>query len=416
VWPALKIARVGAQLRLPDKESDVRRRYWRLAQEVRGWMHWPSVALAERRHARSGLLTRDPGAENVLPELIEWLARAQDNSLSRDGGVARDYSLIRGWASSYPETTGYIVPTILDYGLRSGRRDLLERARHMLDWLVGIQLASGGFQGGKIDSTPVSPVAFNTGQILLGLAAGERQFGGYRKAMRRAADWLVSSQDADGCWRRHLSPFAGPGEKSYDTHIAWGLFEADRVDSGRGYAEAAIANVRWALQYQRENGWLDNCCLADHSKPLTHTIGYALRGLLEAYRFSRDQRYLEAGRRTADGILSALRNDGYLPGCLLPDWTGGAGWACLTGMAQIACCWLLLYAETKDARYEGAALRSNQFLRRSVRIDGPLETRGAVKGSLPISGAYGRYQYLSWAGKFLADSLMLEMDLSVRPS
>lgn len=40
--------------------------------------------------------------------------------------------------------------------------------------------------------------------------------------MRRAADWLVETQDADGCWRRHPTPFAEPGEKVYETHVAWG--------------------------------------------------------------------------------------------------------------------------------------------------------------------------------------------------
>jgi len=394
-----------------NPETAVKQRYWRLAREVQGWVLWPTVVLAERRHERAGLLAQDPGSERVLLELIEWLARAQDNSASHDGGVARDFSLIHGWASSYPETTGYIIPTMLSYAERTGRGDLRERARRMLDWLVSIQLPSGAFQGGKIDSRPVAPVTFNTGQILFGLAAGEQCFGQYRDSMRRAADWLLATQDADGCWRRHLSPFASPGEKSYETHVAWGLLEADRVDPGRGYADAALANVRWALKSQRDNGWFERCCLADASNPLTHTIGYALRGLIEAYRFSREEAFLEAARRTADGALSALRDDGYLPGCLLPDWSGGVGWVCLTGTAQIACCWLLLFELTQDTRYKRAAFKANEFVRRSVRVEGPPDTRGAVKGSLPVSGAYGRYQYLSWAGKFLADSLMLEVDV-----
>lgn len=394
----------------------MRQKYWRLAREMREWALWPAVALAERRFERAGLLAQDPGSERVLFELIEWLARAQDNSRSNDGGIARDFSLIHGWATSYPETTGYIVPTMLDYAERTSRSDLWDRARRMLDWLVAIQLPGGGFQGGKIDSRPIAPVTFNTGQILLGLAAGERRFGEYRTAMRRAADWLVESQDADGGWRRHLSPFASSGEKSYETHVAWGLLEADRVDPGRGYAQVALANVRWALKSQRENGWFDRCSLDDSSKPLSHTIGYALRGVIEAYLFSREEVFLEASRRTADGALSALRDDGHLPGCLMPDWSAGASWSCLTGTAQIACCWLLLSEVTQETRYVSAAFKANEFLRRSVRINGPPEMRGAVKGSLPVSGGYGRYQYLSWAGKFLADSLMLEIDRRGRQS
>jgi hypothetical protein len=383
----------------------------RLARDARERWRLPAAAKAELQRDRAGLPSEDPGSERTLLELIGWLCRAQDRSLTADGGVARDYSLIHGWSSSYPETTGYIIPTFLDYAARSGRSELRSRARRMLDWLVSIQLPCGGFQGGRIDSEPLVPVVFNTGQVLLGLAAGEAAFGAYCESMRRAADWLVDTQDSDGCWRRYPTPFAAPGTKSYDTHVAWGLFEAARLESSRGYAEAALAAVRWALKSQRHDGWLERCCLDDPSRPLTHTIGYALRGVLEAYRFSQDSFFLDAARRTADGVLSAIANDGYLPGRLLPDWSGAVRWVCLTGTAQIAHCWLMLYQVTGDDRYAEVAYAANAFVRRTVRVDGPPETRGGVKGSFPVNGPYGKYQYLNWAAKFLTDSLMLEQDI-----
>ena len=43
-----------------------------------------------------------PVRSAYLPALMDWLCRAQDCSRNADGGVARDYSLINGWASSYP--------------------------------------------------------------------------------------------------------------------------------------------------------------------------------------------------------------------------------------------------------------------------------------------------------------------------
>ena len=39
----------------------------------------------------------------------------------------------------------------------------------------------------------------------------------------------------------------------------------------------------------------------------------------------------------------------------------------------------------------------------------------AIKGSFPIDGDYAPYEYVSWAAKFLADSLMLEMDIVADP-
>ena len=132
----------------------------------------------ELRRDRAGLPSGDPGPMDATAAAVEWLGRAQDYSASTDGGVARHYSLLTGWGPSYPETTGYIVPTFLAYSNATGSVEVQQRARRMLDWLTSIQLDSGAFQGGTVESRPVVPVTFNTGQILLGLAAGSAAFGG----------------------------------------------------------------------------------------------------------------------------------------------------------------------------------------------------------------------------------------------
>jgi len=384
--------------------------------EVREAVVLSPLARAERRRDRAGLPQEDPGAEPVLHALLEWLSLAQDRSASADGGVARTFDLLRGWETSYPETTGYIVPTFIDYARRYRRKEALERARRMADWLVAIQLPGGGFQGGRIDSTPVVPVTFNTGQILIGLAAAEAEFGGFREAMIQAADWLVATQDADGCWRRYPTPFAAAGEKEYETHVAWGLFEAARVEPGHGYGEAGMANVRWALSSQGSDGWLSKCCLDNPEQPLTHTIGYALRGVLEAYRYRPDPLLLDGARRIADGLLQASGADGWLSGRLKRGWKPAVDSVCLTGVAQVATCWFIMHELTAERRYLDAALRANAFVRRTVYLDGPIELRGGVKGSFPVDGQYGRYQLLNWAAKFLADSLIMELDLSRTPA
>jgi hypothetical protein len=342
------------------------------------------------------------------------LARAQDASTSADGGVARHYSLISGWAPSYPETTGYIVPTLLTYAERKKSPSIADRSRKMLDWLVRIQFPEGGFQGGVIGTSPHVPVAFNTGQILMGLAAGERAFGGYREPLRRAADWLISVQDVDGCWRKCGSPFAHPGVKTYDTHIAWGLIEAARVTPGEGYDEAAISNIHWALSRQHNNGWFARCCLSDATQPLTHTLGYALRGVIEGYLFSGENVLLDAARLAANGLIGALSPDGRLPGRFDSSWRGTVDWVCLTGSSQIAHCWLQLYDITGEPSYYDAARRANAWVRRTVLLDGPLECRGGVKGAFPVDGGYGAFEFLNWACKFTIDAQLLEQELSGR--
>jgi hypothetical protein len=263
-----------------------------------------------------------------------------------------------------------------------------------------------------IGAQPVVPVTFNTGQILIGLAAGVRKFGGaYSPAMQSAAQWLVDTQDADGCWRKHPSPFTSPGEKVYDTHVAWGLLEAARVSGASSYRDAAIRNVSWALRAQHPNGWFERCCLNDSSQPLTHTLGYALRGILEAYVHTQDRAFERAAARTADGLLSALRADGFLPGRIGSDWCGRVTWCCLTGSAQIASCWLILFQHTGDPRYRDAAFAVNRYVRRTIAVSGAPQLRGGVKGSFPIDGEYGQFQFLNWACKFMLDANRLEREV-----
>ncbi|MGI8507850.1 MAG: hypothetical protein ACR2MQ_00835 [Gemmatimonadaceae bacterium] len=379
---------------------------------VRDNLALPSVAKRAALSDRRSPIQVDPGIDSAVNAALAWLGAAQDNSASSDGGAARQFSLLSGWGASYPETSGYIVPTLLRGQPGRPTDAHVERGRRMLDWLVSIQLPGGGFQGGTIGQTPVVPVTFNTGQILIGLASGVSELGDmYRPAMIAAADWLVKTQDPDGAWRNNPTPFAAPGEKAYETHVAWGLLEAARVDPNRGYGEAAARNIAWALTKQRPNGWFADCCLNDPEHPLTHTIGYVLRGVIEGYRFSGDPSLLTATLKTAEGTLSALRPDGFLPGRLSADWTAAAKWACLTGSVQIAHCWLMLYQINGDARFRDAAFKVNSYVRTRVSVDGPPETRGGVKGSFPVDGDYGRFEYLNWACKFFIDANLLEQEV-----
>jgi squalene-hopene cyclase-like protein len=359
----------------------------------------------------------DPGVEAAIDAGCAWLARAQDMSTTSDGGVAKHFSLLSGWSTSYPETTGYIVPTMLAYAKRRGDESYRDRARRMLDWLTSIQHESGAFQAGSVGSGHGDvPTTFNTGQILIGLTAGVAEFGDrYRDPMRRAADWLVRVQDGDGAWRGHQSPLVHAGAKTYDTHVAWGLFEAARLDPDRGYGEAGIKNVRWALGHQKDNGWFDLCSIKNPATPATHTIGYALRGVLEGYAFSGDPELLAAARKTGDGLWSALAPGGFLPGRLDKDWRPAARWSCLTGQAQNATNWLMLFQHTGERRYMQSAYASNRFVRWTLDVLGDLDVRGAVKGSFPVDGEYDPWVYPNWAAKFMVDACMLEHDVRRRP-
>src|SRR3989304_1307106 len=98
---------------------------------------------------------------------VDWLVRAQD--VTNNGGVAKSYSLgvnshirFKGWAAAYPETTGYIIPTLFDCCYLFRDNGLRERAIRMADWECKIQMKDGAIPGGTINEAPIETV-FNTG-------------------------------------------------------------------------------------------------------------------------------------------------------------------------------------------------------------------------------------------------------------
>ncbi len=362
---------------------------------------------------QSGLLDQAPqDARRHLDAAIDWLCRAQD--ATADGGVAQTYLVRSGrWANSYPETTGYIIPTFYSYAALTGEEAPRARARRMLDWECDIQLADGGVLAGALGDSD-QPTIFNTGQVLFGWVRGFEEEGEerYREAALRAANWLCDVQDEDGCWRRYGSPMTGKAVNTYNTRSAFGLLRVHAITGEQRLLRAAVRNAEWALTMRRDNGWLAENCLQDNSQPFTHTIAYAMRGLLEIGVYAQREDILAAARRMADALVERLPADGRLPGRFDQDWRPTVKWSCLTGDCQLAINWARLYQITGEARYREAVQRILGFVKRTHKLDGKPAERGGIKGSHPINGGYHPWQYPNWAAKFFADALMLELTVA----
>ncbi len=287
-----------------------------------------------------------------LEAAMQWLCRAQDST--PDDGVSRSYVLRympghrrSGWLASYPETTGYIIPTFLAYASMTGRAEYRDRAIRMAKWEADVQMQSGAVQGGVIGFAP-TPAIFNTGQVLFGWAAAYAETGDERflGAAQRGADFLVAAMDGDGAWRRHGSQYARAGVNVYDARTAWGLLEAYGITGDAAHKDAVMRNLEFVLTKQRSNGWFEECCLDDNQKPLLHTIAYTMEGLFEAGALLREPRFQEAAKRAADALLAKQRPDGSLSGQFDSSWNEAATWSCLTGDAQTAIVWFRLHEQT----------------------------------------------------------------------
>jgi hypothetical protein len=374
-------------------------------------------AWAERWREWLGGYRADPEHEPHLVAAIAWLVRAQDATQNGDAGsgIARAYSLVwhpyfglQGWEPSYPETTGYIIPTLYAAARRLAGRELAARAERAARWEITIQLPTGAVRGGVMGQ-PESPAVFNTGQVLLGwLAAFEETGDGvFADAARRAACYLVTTLDPDGHWRRGNSRFANPETTLYNTRTAWALAEAGVRLGNSTFTDAAARNLRTAAALQAPNGWLPQCCLSDPERPLLHTLAYAIRGLLEGGRVLGDAPLVSSAERAAAALAATVRADGWMPGRYGADWSAAVRWSCLTGEAQMANNWMRLAEITGDRQWLEPVPRVLGFLKRTQnRTSRDPGVRGGIKGAWPVSGGYGTYEVLSWATKFFADALM----------
>lgn len=358
------------------------------------------------RGARTGRRIEVRDRRIHLAAAMEWMCRAQD--AYAPGGVAIEYSLRRGWGIGYPETTGYIIPTFIEYARVSGDRSYLDRAVRMADWELSIQKADGSFDGGPLGSG-LGSFVFDTGQIVFGLIEAHRLTGDekYLRGALRAGDWLVEVQDPAGMWQD--CTYNGIAH-AYYTRVAWGLAKLGTYVDADKYRVAATRNIEWAIAQRLPNGWFRSAgfTLQGHAAPFTHTIAYTIEGVLETGITLTRGDFVQAAAHSANALLG-VRQDGYYAGTYRSDWSSTADYACLTGCAQIACIYLRLHEATGQIKYVQPAREANRFVCSCQELTGSPNTRGAISGSYPIWGGYLRYTFPNWPAKFFADALMLEL-------
>jgi len=344
---------------------------------------------------------------------IQWIHVAQD--ANKDGGVALGFNVLtQKWMSSYPETTGYIIPTLFDYYHKTQNNNYKNRAIRMCEWELTLQMSDGAFQGGTLDINQKKPTVFNTGQVLMGLCrtAYETKEEKYFIAANKASDWLTTAQDTDGAWRKFASILTSNPINTYNTRTAWALLQADYVLNNEKLRKAAIKNIDWAISQQRPNGWFENAFFNFGEYPILHTIAYTIDGILECGNYLNREDYIQSARKAADALLALQRKDGSLHARYNSKWENVGNWHCLVGEAQISIIWLRLYNITGETKYLDAAKKLNYFLKTTQDLKtSNLGVRGGIKGSSPIYQAYLFFVFPNWAAKFFIDALTLEENL-----
>lgn len=267
-----------------------------------------------------------------------------------------------GDRNAYPEVTGYLVPTLIEYGHS-------ELAAELVRWLICVQREDGSFT----DPAQGEKYVFDTGQALRGLLAGRSLVPQAEEAARRAAEYLREAM-IDGGRGGFPVRYAGSGcPESVHLYVLPPLMEAAGALHLPGYRAAAERCLNY---YVRHSDFL-------RVDDLTHFLAYEIEALISLGRCV-----------LAEPVLNELekqqRPDGSVRGA------GGVRWVCVPGLAQLALCWYRL------GRWEPAD-RAMEWLDRHQT------SRGGFRGSHGWRASYKPRVEVSWANKFYLDAHRLRV-------
>jgi len=312
-----------------------------------------------RRLLRSSLRRLPRRYATPTAGALGWL-RAQELP---DGGIRVHSRHPR----AYPEVTGYLVPTLLDYG----QTDLAARS---VRWLTRIQKPDGAFADPDRDR----PYLFDTGQALRGLLAGLELDPEAPEAARRAADYLHAQMLDGGRGGFRLGYADGEADAeaggiSESIHL-YVLPPLLRAAEALGRPDLADAARRCRDHYGAGPGVLD-------PGDLTHFLAYRLEALIDLGRPDLAAPVLDAlqAAQGADGAVHARPS---------------ARWVCTPGLAQLAVWWYKTGAP-------GPAGRALDWLEKHQ------EPSGGFEGSYGPGATYFPGLEISWAVKYYLDAARL---------
>jgi hypothetical protein len=252
-------------------------------------------------------------------------------------------------------------------------------------------------------------IVFNTGQVIRGLLRTyqETKREEFLAAAIRAGKWITSCQNDDGSWS--INNYKGV-KRVYDSYVAAPLASLGVAASITEFVAAAEKNCMFVLAHQRENGTFelfDNDSF-DNRGPITHTLMYAVDGLLETGQILGKPEFIGAARKTTQELAGVVERLPRFYGRFDEHWNPTVSHVCLTGCAQFGVVLLKLYRLEGEPRYKKVAEQLIDFLAYTQALNGIGKNRvGGVAGAYPIWGKYGRFTYPSWAAKYFVDLLLL---------
>lgn len=297
----------------------------------------------------------------IYDKAIRWI---QKNAI-HDKGI----SVASEIRKSYPEVTGYYIPSLLCWGYR-------DLALSFAKWLCSIQKEDGSWY----DTENSKPYIFDSAQILKGLIAIRELYPQADEHILKGCNWILSNMQEDGRLPSPRENDFGDGKTCAEViHIyclspivaAADLYEIPE------YREKAYK----ILNYYKENAYEEimNFGL------LSHFYAYVMEGLV-------DMGEDEMARKAMEGMEAFQRENGAVPGYC------NVNWVCSVGVFQLALVWYRL----------GNIEKGNRAFEYACKLQ---NASGGWFGSYMSEEnrnedhAYFPHSEISWSAKYFLDAL-----------
>jgi hypothetical protein len=322
----------------------------------------------------------------ALEKALGFLGRSIDVNEGR--GSSHSYSFwmnpADGWHYAYPETTGYLLPTMKK--VEELDTEWTRKLESCAQWLVDIQDEAGWWYGGLFREN--GPSVFNTAVIAEGMINSGYLYQ-YNDSICRAMDWVVLQQEDDGSFVKHA--YVKGHFPTYFTMVAAALIRAglslnrsDWLTAGERCLEALLPRIK--------SNPMQGAGFHPDKPAFLHTVAYTLEGWQYALTLlQRDQHHVKAW---LDDFEQVWKEGGRWPGALWPD---NYTFQCWTGVVQMLLCFI------NDRGWQPWMNDVLEQVLASQATKGP--AMGALPGSSPFWGPYQRLRYPNWATRYLVEVL-----------
>ncbi len=244
-----------------------------------------------------------PDYLEIYKKAIRWI----HNNTILGEGIINNSKLKK----SYPEVTGYFIPTLLNWGYR-------EEAISYAKWLCKIQKGNGSW----FDTDNESAYVFDSAQILKGLIAVRDiypELDIIDEVIVKGCDWIVSCMTPEGQLKTpNESAWGNIATELIHTYCLSPLKEAGRIYSKTQYEEAANK----ILDYYIKNNYneITNFCM------LSHFYAYVIEAML-------DMGEEKIAKKAMCNVEKYQKESGAVPAY------SDVNWVCSTGLFQLALIW-----------------------------------------------------------------------------